>query len=80
MLFGHLYYENYKCEATTILSGAGQKMWFEGFFFNQTVIFLIYLYQIFPVADRISKDGRLFSLKTIESGHSERLWLIETSS
>jgi hypothetical protein len=33
MLFGHLYYENYKCEATTILSGAGQKMWFEGFFF-----------------------------------------------
>ena len=59
--------------------GLDKKCGLRGSFFNQTVIFLIYLYQIFPVADWIFKDGRLFSLKTIESGHSERLWLNETS-
>lgn len=59
--------------------GLDKKCGLRGSFFNQTVIFLIYLYQIFPVADWIFKDGRLFSLKTIESGHSGRLWLNETS-
>ena len=58
--------------------GLDKKCGLRGSFFNQTVIFLIYLYQIFPVADWISKEGRLFfSLKTIESGYSERLWLNE---
>ena len=58
--------------------GLDKKCGLRGSFFNQTVIFLIYLYQIFPVADWISKET-FFSLKTIESGHSERLWLNETS-